>query len=298
MTLRVETGRSSTLIKSEPQYSVAGNPDKVSLERFGEEVNRVIARSRDDLLSVIEMDGDYNRSRYLLDRREEIASLSIHSPEEYLDAWRPRQTISKDRIALGQGYRTPPHLEVLAHISSVEHTIQVLESLANSTEQLDAHFVRTTIKRNPSPTIGSKVSIGHGHSPVWRELKEFLEERLGLSVDEFNRVSTAGVPTATRLTSMLSQAGFAFLIMTGEDESNDGTLRARENVVHEVGLFQGRLGFEKAIVLLEEGCEEFSNIHGLGQIRFPKNNISAKFEEIRKVLEREGIIRKIAPNDS
>jgi hypothetical protein len=49
------------------------------------------------------------------------------------------------------------------------------------------------------------------------------------------------------------------------------------------------LGFTKAIVLLEEGCEEFSNIHGLGQIRFPKGNIKAAFEEVRLVLEREGI---------
>ena len=62
------------------------------------------------------------------------------------------------------------------------------------------------------------------------------------------------------------------------------------NVVHEAGLFQGRLGFEKAIILLEDGCEEFSNINGLGQIRFPKENITAAFEEIRRVLERENLI--------
>ena len=78
--------------------------------------------------------------------------------------------------------------------------------------------------------------------------------------------------------------------MTAEDEQPDGKLNARLNVVHEVGLFQGRLQFSRAIVLLEEGCEEFSNIHGLGQLRFPKGNISAKFEEIRAVLEREGLI--------
>jgi predicted nucleotide-binding protein len=89
---------------------------------------------------------------------------------------------------------------------------------------------------------------------------------------------------------MLESAAFAFLMMTAEDEQPDGTLRARENVVHEAGLFQGRLGFRKAIILLEDGCEEFSNIRGLGQIRFPKNNVSAKFDEIRQVLEREGLI--------
>ena len=37
-------------------------------------------------------------------------------------------------------------------------------------------------------------------------------------------------------------------------------------------------------------CEEFSNIHGLGQIRFPKGNIAAKFDDIRAVLEREGLL--------
>ena len=65
------------------------------------------------------------------------------------------------------------------------------------------------------------------------------------------------------------------------------------NAVHEAGLFQGRLGFMRAIVLLEEGCEQFSNIEGLGQIRFPCGNISAAFEEIRRVLEREGLIDPI-----
>jgi predicted nucleotide-binding protein len=53
----------------------------------------------------------------------------------------------------------------------------------------------------------------------------------------------------------------------------------RMNVIHEAGLFQGRLGFTRAIVMLEEGCEEFSNIEGLGQIRFPNNNIKAAFHD-------------------
>jgi predicted nucleotide-binding protein len=78
--------------------------------------------------------------------------------------------------------------------------------------------------------------------------------------------------------------------MTAEDEMADGAVQARMNVVHEAGLFQGRLGFTKAIVLLEDGCEEFSNIQGLAHVHFPKGNISASFEEVRRVLEREGLI--------
>jgi predicted nucleotide-binding protein len=89
---------------------------------------------------------------------------------------------------------------------------------------------------------------------------------------------------------MLARAEFAFLVLTGEDEQADGSVNARLNVVHEAGLFQGKLGFRRAIVLLEEGCQEFSNIHGLGQIRFQRGNIAASFEEIRRVLEREELL--------
>lgn len=47
-------------------------------------------------------------------------------------------------------------------------------------------------------------------------------------------------------------------------------------------------------MLLEEGCKEFSNIQGLGQIKFPQGNISAAFEDVRRVLEREGLIGEFA----
>jgi predicted nucleotide-binding protein len=83
---------------------------------------------------------------------------------------------------------------------------------------------------------------------------------------------------------MLDAAAIAFLVMTAEDEMADGAAQARMNVVHEAGLFQGRLGFTKAILMLEEGCQEFSNVSGLGQIRFPRGNITAVFEEVRRVL--------------
>ena len=67
---------------------------------------------------------------------------------------------------------------------------------------------------------------------------------------------------------MLDAAGFALLVLTAESERTDGVVLTRQNVVHEAGLFQGWLGWRKAIALREDGCEGFSNI-GLGQIPFP-----------------------------
>lgn len=137
-----------------------------------------------------------------------------------------------------------------------------------------------------------KIFIGHGASLVWRELKDFIEDTLKLSHEEFNRIPVAGIPTSARLKEMLEGSCMAFLIMTGEDEQADGSLRARDNVIHEIGLFQGKLGFEKAIILLEIGCQDFSNIHGITYIPFPKGNIRAVFEDIRGVLERESILKQ------
>lgn len=150
---------------------------------------------------------------------------------------------------------------------------------------------KTRSERRPEMGKGTKIFIGHGRSADWRDLKDFLVDRLGLSYDEFNRESAAGISTSTRLEEMLDNAAFAFLVMTAEDENSEGQKQARMNVIHEVGLFQGKLGFRKAIILLECGCEEFSNIVGLGQIRFEAGRLRDKSEEIRQVLEREGIVR-------
>lgn len=149
------------------------------------------------------------------------------------------------------------------------------------------------LKRNQSAALlGNRIFIGHGHSKIWMELRDFIEKRLGLPVEEFNRVPIAGYATVIRLKEMLDEARFAFIVMTGEDMKNDDDeLHARENVIHEAGLFQGRLGFERAIILVETGCKEFSNIEGLGHIPFRKDHIEDTYELVRQVLEREEIIR-------
>jgi hypothetical protein len=41
---------------------------------------------------------------------------------------------------------------------------------------------------------------------------------------------------------------------------------------------------------LADGCEEFSNITGLSQLRYPAARINAIFEDMRAVLERENLL--------
>lgn len=222
---------------------------------------------------------------------EEIEEATISDATDIANALSPkRQLITRDMRAIQQGTWAPPHVKVQARIKAAHQPSAHCRELAGKLEKLAAHMARVSTRDVRSARVGTNVFIGHGRSAVWRDLKDFIQDRLRLPWDEFNRVPIAGITNIARLSEMLDSAACAFVIMTAEDELADGTAQARMNVIHEVGLFQGRLGFTKAIVLLEEGCEEFSNIQGLGQVRFPKGNIAAKFEEIRQVLEREGVL--------
>jgi predicted nucleotide-binding protein len=138
-------------------------------------------------------------------------------------------------------------------------------------------------KELPKP----KIFIGHGGDPQWRDLKDHLHEQHEYDVVAYETGSRAGHTIRDVIADMLDKSSFAILVMTGEDRMDEGTVRARQNVIHELGLFQGRLGFTKAIVLKEEGTEEFSNINGVNQIRYTRGNIKETFGDVLAVLKRE-----------
>lgn len=163
--------------------------------------------------------------------------------------------------------------------------ITAQERIAIRLPNLDRLFALLSV-----PDAAVKVFIGHGRSAEWLKLRIFFTQNLGLPCDEFNIEPTAGLQTASRIETMLTSARMAFLVMTAEDQHHDGTLHARENVIHEVGLFQAKLGPKRAIVMLETGCSRFSNLDGLTTINFPSGDIMARSEDVRGVLTREHLL--------
>ncbi len=141
--------------------------------------------------------------------------------------------------------------------------------------------------RVPEKPSVEKVFIGHGKNTQWRELKDHLHDKHQIDVEAYEIGARAGHTVKEILESMLSSSTVALLVFTGEDLDIKGGLHARENVIHELGLFQGRLGWQKAVVLLEEGVSEFSNILGVEQIRFRKGDIKETFGDILATIKRE-----------
>jgi predicted nucleotide-binding protein len=136
----------------------------------------------------------------------------------------------------------------------------------------------------------STVFIGHGHSRVWRSLAKYLQNDLRLKWTEFDRDPAVGLTVTERLHEMLAKACFAILVMTAENIHDDQTVHARENVIHEIGFAQGRLGPKRVIILLEAGCAQFTNILGLIHIPFQKGKIAATFPKVRAALKDKGIV--------
>ncbi len=149
---------------------------------------------------------------------------------------------------------------------------------------LDSYLIE---RRRGRGVAARSIFIGHGHAPYWKDLKNYLESQMDYDVETFESQPQAGKSITDVLRGFLNRSGVALLVLTKDDIHRDGSNHARENVIHELGLFQGRLGFEKAIAVLEEGVAEFSNMHGIQQIRFPSGNIKAVFGEIVAALKRE-----------
>jgi hypothetical protein len=173
--------------------------------------------------------------------------------------------------------------------SKVRHDVLSIMNIFQQAVPL-AIPIRVEVPQTPVPQTadpGFKIFIGHGHSREWEKLKNHLQDKHGLDVVSFETGSRVGHQVRDILEEMLEKSSLALIVFTGEDEMADGEARARQNVVHEAGLFQGRLGFSRAIILRERNVEGLSNLDGIQYIGFDKDSIEATFGDVIAVINRE-----------
>jgi predicted nucleotide-binding protein len=176
-----------------------------------------------------------------------------------------------------------------ATVKRIHAIVKQLNSL--SKEELIKEF--ELIK--PKPQLKSdglgKIFIGHGRSKIWARLQIFLKDDLNLQTLTFEDESRTSQSIVNILNEFLDNSSLAILVMTAEDNTAEGTSRARQNVIHEAGLFQGRLGFDKVIILKQNEIEEFSNIAGLQYIPFSGDNIEQCFYELQRKFKKLGLTK-------
>lgn len=282
----------------------AGKPDLTAIRRASNAASAVFGESMAKLqplmTSILARKG---KEDVLTGLARKISGMSIYREENFIRDWSPNiLPASKDTTAIGEGLQVPPHVTVKAEIWVIRHPFMLCGELAKTTRWLASHLAtlakqaedakRAATEKSAARNkdAATSVCICHGRSGEWKELRAYIENGLHLPSGEFNRVPVAGLANFARLAELLRQSAFAVLVLTGDDEDAEGAPVAGMNVVHEAGLFQGRLGFGRAVILVEEGCGDLSQVHGLPRIRFPKGHIASAFGELRALLEQEKII--------
>lgn len=150
-------------------------------------------------------------------------------------------------------------------------------------------YVRRTFLAGSSEPP-NKIFVAHGRGHDWEKLIAILKN-WKLPVESFESQSNAGKLVTTRWQEMLSSARVAFAVMTPDDPSADVAVkRARQNVIHEIGLCHARLGIADTIVLIAKGVEEFSNIAGVLYVPFRKGKLEKEEGKIRDCLVVRGIL--------
>lgn len=131
-----------------------------------------------------------------------------------------------------------------------------------------------------------KIFISHGHNELLKfKLKDFLTNRLKKETIILSEEPNVGLTIVEKLEKASETCCFAIIIMTKDDETTDGGKRARQNVIHEIGFFQGKYGRKNVILLAEQGVEIFSNISGIVRIEFESDKFESVYEPIRVEIE-------------
>ena len=214
-------------------------------------------------------------------KKEEISFLS-QKIELFFADYRP----SGDSLYL-------PPMQTSRNDATVKDIFRLSKEIANLTEEEFIALKPRDGERKEKTTARTKeqsVFIGHGRSKLWASVQVYLQNELKLKTVCYESESRVGESIVPVLDKMLNQATYAVLVLTAEDQTEEGGKRARQNVIHEAGLFQGRLGFDKAVLLVQRGIEGFSNVDGLQHIPFTGDNIEETFYQLQRALKAKGII--------
>lgn len=137
-------------------------------------------------------------------------------------------------------------------------------------------------KKMRKPTI----FIGHGRSVLWRDLKDHLHDKHMFEIQAYETDDKSSGYIFENVENMIKKASFAILILTNEDEMADGIFRSRQNVIHELGFSQAKIGRKNTLVVVEESVDWPSNIQGIDHFYFSKGNIREVFGDIVSALEK------------
>jgi sugar/nucleoside kinase (ribokinase family) len=149
-------------------------------------------------------------------------------------------------------------------------------------------FIRALDVERHSRGRPSGIFISHGKNSEWFAVQRFVEDKFESPVYSFESAPWEGHELSEALSKNLERCSLSVCVLTVEDLTGDGRKFARQNVIHEIGLFQGKHGFDRVVLLVEEGCDFVPQAAVPYTINFPHNRIYSAFYKLAEIIKSHG----------
>ena len=213
----------------------------------------------------------------------------VLADDEVEDATGAGDVFAAGLLAILAGDRLQTELGALLGMTLARHKLRYVGSHGHTQlAQVTRDFIRTLDTTRPPGAQPEGVFIAHGRNPDWLAVKAFIEQRFAIPVYSFESASWGSRPVTEALQDYLQRCTFAVCVLTAEDTTTDGQHVARQNVIHEIGLFQGRHGLDRVHILTEHGCASLPTTVGTQTTAFPRHAIDKAFWDLDQALLRAG----------
>ena len=207
---------------------------------------------------VFELFDAYNRAVKIL--RKELPDLFGELPERPVVDARNNEIDLDDLIRVGD---------------DIKYIFTVMEEARSSNH-------KGGIKHDAS--CPRRVFISHGRREEWRKVQAHIEKDLHIDTLELAQEPNRGRDLLQKLAEEAAKCSYAVILLTGEDLTEDEKIRARQNVIHEIGYFQGKYGLDRVCLIYEDGTEMPSNIRGSAYACFTKGHLEEAFIALQRDL--------------
>lgn len=171
---------------------------------------------------------------------------------------------------------------LVRQIAQLEGMVELLQTEVELAGVSQSQAIKVSTQGLP------KVFVVHGRNEVMRETTARFLEKLLLEPIILHEKPNQGRTIIEKFTDY-ADVGFAVILLTGDDRGgladlpyDKQQLRARQNVILELGYFLGRLDRQKVCALYEEGVEVPSDYDGVLFLKLDQRG-AWKFELAREI---------------
>ena len=107
------------------------------------------------------------------------------------------------------------------------------------------------------------VFIIHGHDSAMKKDVQLFLTRAGVNEIVLHERPDKGRTVIDKLVQEGESADYVIALLSPDDLQHDGTVRARQNVILEIGYFMGKLGSQYVRLLKSGGTEIPSDLSGI-----------------------------------